>query len=107
MNFSVGDKVLITTSNWFYAPDGRTYRAVFGTVHGILDDKGTLGIATNKNSSNWYVSIGNLIVAGCQIHYAVKTNCCNLNMVKDWQPDAANGINLYDRPSAIFNADQQ
>lgn len=28
-------KYLITTDNWFTAPDGMQYRNVFGTVHGI------------------------------------------------------------------------
>lgn len=71
---AVGDKYLVTTSAWFFAPDGEQYRAVFGTVNGILDDESTLGIKTNRHSSNWYLSIGNVIIAGCQIHYAIRTD---------------------------------
>lgn len=70
----IGRKVLITTDNWFFAPDGRQYRAVWGKVVGIFDDKETLGITTNRNSSNWFVQVGNMVVAGCQIHYAMLTD---------------------------------
>ena len=75
--FEIGDKLLITTDNWFYAPDGRLYRAVFGELKAIHSDSETLGIKTNARSTNWYVSIGNVVIAGCQIHYAVKTDNVN------------------------------
>lgn len=69
-----GEKYLITTDAWFYAPNGETYRAVFGTVLGIFNDKDTLGVNTNRGSTNWYLIIGNMIVAGCQIKYCIKTD---------------------------------
>jgi len=71
---NVGDKVLVTTDAWFLAPDGESYRAVFGTVNAILKDEDTLGIKTNSKSTNWYASVGNMLIAGCQIHYAIKTD---------------------------------
>lgn len=80
-NLNVGDTVLLTTDNWFFAPDGRQYRAVFGTVYGIFNDHEVLGIKTNARSTNWYVGIGNMIVAGCQIHYAVKTDTCSFEKI--------------------------
>lgn len=65
---------LITTDAWFIAPDGRQYRAVWGNVEIIPDD--FLGIRTNAKSSNWFAKVGNddnhVIIAGCQIHYAIK-----------------------------------
>jgi len=67
-------KYLITTDVWFVAPEGEQYRAVFGTVTSVNSDEDTLGIKTNKGSSNWYVVIGNMIIAGCQIHYAIQTD---------------------------------
>ena len=70
----VGDKFLITCDNWFIAPDGEQYRAVFGTVHAVMDSQEALGVKTNAKSTNWYVVIGNMILAGCQIHYAVRCN---------------------------------
>lgn len=75
----VGEKYLVTTDGWFFAPDGELYKAVFGTVHAIRNDEETLGVKTNNKSTNWYLMIGNMIVAGCQIHYAIKTDKVNLN----------------------------
>lgn len=63
-----GKKYLITCDAWFYAPDGENYRAAFGTVHAVVDAKTALGIDTNRNSTNWYVVIDDMIIAGCQIH---------------------------------------
>lgn len=71
---NVGDKILVTTDNWFFAPDGEMYRAVFGTVKGVFKDEELLGVKTNARSTNWYAQIGDAIIAGCQIHYAVKTD---------------------------------
>jgi hypothetical protein len=68
-------KYLITTDAWFYAPDGRQYRSVWGEVEIVSD--AILGIKTNVRSSNWFAKIGSndnhVIVAGCQIHYACKS----------------------------------
>lgn len=65
---------LITTDNWFYAPDGKQYNAVWGDIEIVSDS--ILGIKTNVRSSNWFAKVGSknnhIIVAGCQIHYAVK-----------------------------------
>lgn len=37
-----------------------------------------LGIKTNMKSTNWFAKVGcedkHVIIAGCQIHYAVKTD---------------------------------
>jgi len=74
MKMKIGQKYLITTSEWFYAPDGQQYRAIFGTVHSIETDEQTLGVKTNRGSTNWYVLIGEMIVAGCQIHYVVRAD---------------------------------
>jgi len=67
-------KYLISTDSWFFCPDGQQYKAVWGEVQ-IIDDS-LLGIKTNRNATNWFAKIGtpsnHVIVAGCQIHYAVK-----------------------------------
>lgn len=66
-------KYLVTTDNWFFAPDGQSYKAVWGDVE-ILSDS-ILGVKTNSRSANWYAKVGtdenHVIIAGCQIHYAV------------------------------------
>ena len=67
-------KYLVTTDSWFFAPDGLQYCAVYGDVQIVGDE--SLGLKTNRNSTNWYAMIGteanHVIVAGCQIHYSVK-----------------------------------
>lgn len=74
MKPELNKKYLITTDAWFTAPDGQQYKAVFGTVTAVNNDEATLGIKTNRGSANWYVNIGNMIIAGCQIHYCIKTD---------------------------------
>ncbi len=100
-------KYLITTDSWFVAPDGKEYKAVWGNVE-ILEDK-FLGVATNRNSSNWFAKVGSeenhIIVAGCQIHYAAKSeNKPNANRVDSWTTDT-NGINEFKAPSRIYIAE--
>ena len=73
----VGSNCLVTTDNWFFAPDGESYRAVYGKIKGILNDYEMLGIKTNRASTNWYLQIGNMVIAGCQIYYAIKTDQCS------------------------------
>jgi hypothetical protein len=77
MNYEIGKRYLITTSNWFYGPDGNSYTAVFGTLKGIHDDKAALGVSTNRHSTNWYIEIGDTTVAGCQVFYAIKCDTCS------------------------------
>lgn len=97
-------KYLITTDAWFYAPDGKQYRAVFGEVN-ILSDN-FLQIKTNARSSNWFAKVGNennhVIIAGCQIHYAVKCEAVNENpTVKDY--NTQDGVYTeYDRMNNIY-----
>lgn len=100
-------KYLITTDAWFYAPDGKQYKAVWGDVNIVGDD--VLGIKTNARSSNWYAKVGqennHVIVAGCQIHYACKCNdkpC--LDEVEDYT-SSSDGINKFNRPTAIYIAE--
>ena len=73
----IGDKYLVTTFNWFTAPDGAQYQAVYGEIKGIVSDFEMLGIKTNRHSTNWYLKIGNMIVAGCQIFHAIKSDSCS------------------------------
>lgn len=64
---------LVTTDEWFTAPDGKMYRTVWGKIE-IHSSEQTLGIKTNIRSTNWYAIIGvggkRVIVAGCKIHFA-------------------------------------
>lgn len=97
---------LITTDAWFYAPDGKQYKAVWGNVQ-ITDDT-ILGIKTNAISSNWFAKVGTednyVIVAGCQIHYAVKCDKPNTGKALDWTSDN-DGCKEFERPSVIYIAE--
>lgn len=97
----VGKRMLVTTNNWFYAPDGKAYKAVFGTVRSIKSDTETLGIKTNARATNWYVQIGNVMIAGCQIHYAVECEECHLGDVQDWTSEQGH----HTHPSFIYGAE--
>ena len=74
MELESGKKYLVTTDSWFFAPDGEEYRAVFGTAKAVHSAESALGIKTNARSTNWYATIGNILIAGCQIHYVVQTD---------------------------------
>lgn len=102
---AIGRPALITCDNWFYAPDGRSYRAVWGTIRAVHDSEKVLGIRTNSKSTNWYVEIGCMIIAGCQIHYVLACDQCSFDSAKDWSASAEHGLKEYDRPCGIFNAD--
>ena len=101
-------KYLINTDNWFIAPDGKQYKAVWGEIE-IVEDI-FLGLKTNRNSTNWFAKIGSdekhVIVAGCQIHYATKcNNIPNINDAEEWFGDATNGVKLVTTPTKIYIAE--
>lgn len=103
--YKIGEKFLITTDNWFYAPDGNNYKAVWGTIKGIKSDKESLGISTNRGSTNWYLEIGNMNVAGCQIHFAIKCDSFSTNPPSysiDWEGKSNSARSEHTR---IYNAD--
>ena len=97
-------KYLITTDGWFVAPNGKKYCAVWGEVE-ILEDT-VLGVKTNRNSSNWYVKVGNevnhVIVAGCQIHYAIKCEDKPNTEEVEAYTTGESGIHRFRRPSDIY-----
>lgn len=106
VNYSIGDKLLVTTDNWFIGTDGQEYRAVWGTVNGIFDDKESLGVSTNRNSTNWYLSIGNMLIAGCQIHYAIKCAAIPGSIAPAWNTHEGNVV-VSERPTVVFNANSE
>jgi len=105
MNIKVGDKALVTTNDWFVAPDGKSYKAVFGTVRGVRTAEETLGIKPNGKSTNWYLEIGNMTIAGYQVHYAVRTEKFSDNRSDEWTASAADGLREYQAPCRVYNAD--
>lgn len=102
----IGNKVLITTSNWFYGPDGKSYRAVWGTLKGVHEAGKTLGFIPNRSHANWFIEVGDMNIMGCQVMYVLKCdNKPNTDKTPDWQSDAINGLKEFDRPSAILLVD--
>ncbi len=70
-----GEKYLITTDLWFRGPDGQQYNAVWGTCY-LKTAEDVFGFKPSRPSTNWFLVIGRrkakrVVVAGCQIHYAV------------------------------------
>ena len=105
-NIHIGQKVLLTTHNWFIAPDGRQYMAAYGTVKAVLDSAEVLGVRTNSRSTNWYVELGNMTIAGCQIFYAVRTDWCELGQVESWEVKDGQCLKFM-VPAKIYDADQE
>ncbi len=101
----IGQKYLITADNWFFAPDGENYRAAFGTVHALVDSEMALGMKTNRNSTNWYVVVGDMILAGCQIHYAVRADQFNPAPSKAEVDHEGRRMISENATSRIYNAD--
>lgn len=103
--FEIGEKFLISTDQWFVAPDGNQYKAVFGTVKAIETDSQTLGIKTNDRSTNWYVIMGDMMIAGCQIHYVIKTDEFNKEPPKRAVEHDGKLSYQLERITIIYNAD--
>lgn len=100
-------KYLITTDAWFYGPDGKQYRAVWGEV--VIVSDSILGIKTNVRSSNWFAKVGSednhVIVAGCQIHYAIKSEKKpNIDSADDYSIEQGE-VKKHKRPTNIYIAD--
>lgn len=105
MNIEIGSKTLITTEEWFIAPDGQDYKSVFGTVKAVRTSEESLGVKTNSKSTNWYLEIGNMTIAGCQIKYLVKCDNPNLGHAQWWSASPEHGVQTGSHPSKIYNAD--
>jgi len=101
-------KYLITTEKYFTAPDGLSYQAVWGDVKLVEDS--ILGVKTNRNSANWYAIVGGngreIIIAGCQIFYAVKCEeKPNTGRVMEWHSSDDGKVVENERPTKIYIAE--
>jgi hypothetical protein len=105
MKFCIGDKVLVTVEGWFIAPDGAQYKSVFGAVKGVHTAELTLGIKPNGKSANWYLEIGNVLIAGCQIHYVIKTDAVNGGRGMHYETSTEHGLKEWLVPCRIYMAD--
>ncbi len=98
---------LINLDTWFTAPDGITYRAIFGTLKGIHTSENMLKVKTNARSTNWFIEIGNSVVAGCQVHTAFRTDTCDFTSCKNTWETYEGKVVISDAPSKIYNADEE
>lgn len=98
----IGKKCLITTQQWFIAPDGKDYTAAYGTLKAIHEAGKTLGFIPNRSHANWFIEIGDMIIMGCQVMYiTVCTEEPNLGEAEMF--DYSNGqVNINMRPSKIY-----
>lgn len=101
-------KYLVTTDNWFYAPDGKKYRSAWGNV--TITEDNILGVKTNRMSTNWFAKIGSeekhIIIAGCQIHYSVRCeNKPNQDSVLEKCYGNGSGAETINRDSEIYIAE--
>ena len=87
-----GKTYLLTLSDWFYAPDGITYRCVFGTYHGMSEDKN-------------HLLIGNMRIKTYNIHTFFETEEYENGEV-DHSEWGSGYSTIYKRPTAIYNADR-
>lgn len=97
-------KYLITTDSWFYGADGRQYQSVWGDVEIVSDN--VLGVKTNARSANWFAKVSgdknHILIAGCQIHYAVQINeKPNTEPTPDYTLEAGE-VKTYMRPTNIY-----
>lgn len=99
-----GQTVLINTDDWFIAPNGQQYKAVFGKLYDVCNSETTLGIKTNQKSTNWYACVGNMIVAGCQIHYVFVTDHCDCEKPYAREELVDGKIRFLEVPSRIWHA---
>lgn len=105
MNQYIGKNVLLTTSEWFTAPDGNNYKAVWGELKGVHEAGKTLGFIPNRSHANWFIEIGGMIIMGCQVKYLIQCNDKpNDERATNWTADAANGIKEYQSPCQIYFA---
>ncbi len=102
----IGDRVLATCDNYFVAPNGQLYRAVFGTLHAVSSAEDTLGIKPNGKSTNWYLQIGDMTIAGCQVHYLIKTDKCTFGVVPTQNLQNGEMVTSL-MTTSVYNADEE
>lgn len=101
----LGRRILVTCDNYFLAPDGRQYRGVYGTLVAVQTSEESLGVKVSLRSQDWYLTVGRMRIAGCQIHYAILTDECHAGPSQDYTTSPDKGVLVFERPSAIYFAD--
>lgn len=92
--YYLNKNVLITTLNWFYAPNGVAYRSIYGKVSYIHLD---------ESKKIQYVEMGNVFISGTEILNMIITDSINSSDANDYIIEDGN-VSKVNRPSHIFNA---
>ena len=105
MKHLINKKVLITTTAFFYAPDGVLYRSVWGTLKGVHQAKDVFGFTPSARHTNWFIEVGKVVITGCQVNYLIECeNKPNTENAKGWDTHEAKP-NVYERPTGIYITD--
>ena len=103
----IGQKVLITTTNWFHAGGDKTYAAIWGTLKSVPEVKTVLGFTPNmRSNANWMYEVGDMIIMGCQVNY-IKL-CPDRpydGELESWTTDAEHGCKVFKTPNSIYFTD--
>lgn len=100
----IGKNVLVTTANWFTAPNGRDYKAAWGELKGIHEAGKALGFIPNRAHANWFLEVGNMVIMGCQVMYVIQSeHLPNFGEAKSYTVHDGKRTD-YDRHSHIYNA---
>jgi hypothetical protein len=102
MNNHLNKKVLITTLGWFIAPDGKEYRAVWGTLKAVHEAGKTLGFIPNRSHANWFIEIGDMIIMGCQVMYFIQTDSINKGEADWWGTSNDGEVKQQKAPCKIY-----
>jgi hypothetical protein len=70
-----GKKYLVTTDNWFIAPDGNQYRSAWGICY-IKTLFEEFNFTPLRPSTNWFLEVGangkKITIGGFQIHFVIE-----------------------------------
>lgn len=95
----IGKNYLVNTDEFFYAPDGQIYQAVWGEAKGIYEAEETLGISKVRGAG-WFIEVGNMMIAGCKAHYVMRCDTCSFEPAIDSNTGEPFPV------SRIYNANQ-
>jgi hypothetical protein len=102
----LNQKVIITTQGWFYAPDGVQYRAIWGTLKGVHSAKDVLGFTVNASHANFFIEVGNTVIAGCQALYCVRCDNPPDFQLVDHQMYDHSGSKVIQRKNEIYISEE-
>lgn len=85
--------ILVTLNDWFYAPDGSCYKAIYGRASNVIEQE-------NGSFDLW---LDNIFINGNDIKTIIATDEVNFGQAKDWEYEDGKAIVFY-RPCNIYKA---